>query len=330
MITLNNKTNYYASKLNSEFYALYLNCIDSLSKGILTVRGSVTNCPDFQEQAELLYLAIDLGHPELFYISKRYQIGQEGDSLIFNFINAYSDKQIKDLYNELKSEVQRIGDIIAKIKDPYMQLYRLNQYLCIRCDTSSSVSDSVSNAFGALIDRMGRCEAIAKAAKMILDYLGFDNLIAFGTATQDDSEIDHTWNIVNVNGMYYHFDFTWDINLSNEHIAIPLFTFFDDEEISFDHKWKHDYPKCNDRSNIFYIKNKGEISSLFDLGKVYIHQSKKSFFSIVKILNPITGSDAPDTLIELGIDAYNPYSIARNYDMRYLCDRGVVIYYFIN
>lgn len=47
---------------------------------------------------------------------------------------------------------------------------------------------------------------------------------------------DHAWNIVNIDGNYYHVDVTWDDPDESDNINYDYFL-ISDEQMSTDHKW---------------------------------------------------------------------------------------------
>ncbi len=59
--------------------------------------------------------------------------------------------------------------------------------------------------YGALVERKAVCMGISKAVSMILNRVGVD------CGTYADMGTKHMWNIVRIDGKYYHLDVTWDM-----------------------------------------------------------------------------------------------------------------------
>lgn len=61
---------------------------------------------------------------------------------------------------------------------------------------------------------MGVCEGIAKAVKVLCDALGIWCMIAIcGNNPEKGIKYRHTWNIVRIDGQFYHLDATFDNSL---------------------------------------------------------------------------------------------------------------------
>ena len=80
---------------------------------------------------------------------------------------------------------------------------------------------------GPLGQGVGVCEGIAKAVKVLLDALGVWCVIAIcGNNPEKGIKYRHTWNIVKINGTYYHLDATFDNSLRKD---------YGNSEIRYDH-----------------------------------------------------------------------------------------------
>ena len=74
----------------------------------------------------------------------------------------------------------------------------------------------------------GVCESYADAYAMLLDEVGIPNmLVTFGC--------EHIWNLVELDGEWYHVDCTWNDPVGGEeqHVYFGL----SDELIAKDHQW---------------------------------------------------------------------------------------------
>ena len=80
---------------------------------------------------------------------------------------------------------------------------------------------------GPLGQGVGVCEGIAKAVKVLLDALGVWCVIAIcGNNPEKGIKYRHTWNIVKINGTYYHLDAAFDNGLRKD---------YGNSEIRYDH-----------------------------------------------------------------------------------------------
>ena len=72
--------------------------------------------------------------------------------------------------------------------------------------TYSDNSNNAHNAYGALIEHRCVCEGYAEVFQYLLYKRGILSVRVTGTAGGSN----HAWNIIRINGAYYHVDVTWD------------------------------------------------------------------------------------------------------------------------
>ena len=330
-IKLNRKSDFYASQLTSDFRSYYESAINQLAKGHNHITGRVHVGDDFQAQFKLLYLAIDLDNPEIFCYAKEVEQAVDGNTLILDYKFEYEKDDVNKFDEELNNEVDRIVEIINKIEDDYDKIYRLNRYITVRCRGYMSMEHVASNAYGALISKKSRCEGICKAAKMILDRLGFENFIATGEADNGQNVEPHSWNMIKVKDKWYHFDFMWNVSYAqNGKFPIPIYTFLDDETIKIDHTPMYQFPVCDDKSHLYWVTHNCQIKSTFDLGKVEVVSFKESYFAIAKFPEPLNAYEAEYELSDWGYANFNPGNLSKSFYATYVKPLQIGIFYFEN
>ena len=94
---------------------------------------------------------------------------------------------------------------------------------------------------GPLGHGVGVCEGIAKSVKVLCDALGVWCIIAIcGNNPEKGIKYRHTWNIVRINGQYYHLDATFDNTLGKNEDGLTSIRYdyfnLDDKNIFRDHE----------------------------------------------------------------------------------------------
>ena len=155
--------------------------------------------------------------PDMFSVqyetSLSIQIGYGADG-------AYIIKDIVIRYTNTKEEAdarlaevnEKIDDIIAKNITPEMteleKALNLHDYLVLNTsyDLNQSVPDLYDGytAYDILMCGNGVCEGYAQAYNMLLEKAGISSIMV----TSDS--MNHAWNLVNIDGEWYHVDVTWD------------------------------------------------------------------------------------------------------------------------
>ncbi|HHW31990.1 MAG TPA: hypothetical protein GXX20_10025 [Clostridiaceae bacterium] len=159
---------------------------------------------------------------------------------------------------------QRVDDIIRETIKPDMTDYEkelaIHDYIInnARYDTAyfnkKNISPESYSAYGILVLGKGVCEGYSEAMKLIMDRLGIECIIVTGKSRNQN----HAWNIINIEGNYYHLDLTWDDPVTNDGSDELTYDYFNvtDLELSKDHSWDKDqYPPCTSVKHNYYYYN---------------------------------------------------------------------------
>ena len=95
------------------------------------------------------------------------------------------------------------------------------------------------DASGVLLYGTGVCDSYARAYLMLATAAGLECVIVSGTAGQEaDREQwgNHAWNLVKIDGSWYHVDCTWDDPGTGGHERHDYFC-VSDETMAADHRW---------------------------------------------------------------------------------------------
>ncbi|MBE6617551.1 MAG: hypothetical protein E7627_06410 [Ruminococcaceae bacterium] len=151
--------------------------------------------------------------PEYFYINPGNFWSYDGSTIAF--FDAYY-VCTPDTYEECKTkwdaEVDRILDGIRG-NDSLTEAQKallIHDRLVAHCeyDQERLVNNTLPTesymAYGALVNRICVCEGYSEAYCYLLKLVGIESYLC------SSSQLNHEWNIVKIDGEYYHVDVTWD------------------------------------------------------------------------------------------------------------------------
>lgn len=117
---------------------------------------------------------------------------------------------------------------------------------------SAETSATVNTAYGPLVKGISVCSGYARAFELIMQRLGIEASCVDGAAGGDL----HEWNVVKIDGDYYHIDLTWD-DAGGEPCEIVYHYFcLSERDISKTHTLNRDFGTVAATSNKYnyYIK----------------------------------------------------------------------------
>ncbi|MDD6992214.1 MAG: transglutaminase domain-containing protein [Oscillospiraceae bacterium] len=142
----------------------------------------------------------------LFYLADR-TLG-DFDSFTHSYTIDFSYKFSVDEVNDMLRETEQAAmDIISQLDEDmsdYEKLKFFHDYLVLNVE-SAVEGEYVDSVYGALVNKKALCEGYAKAFSYLCNLSGIENMIVTGY-----TGVDHMWNMVKLNGSWYHIDIGWD------------------------------------------------------------------------------------------------------------------------
>lgn len=170
--------------------------------------------------------------------SSKYYSG--GSSIEIQVAMAY---EIDAAQNAIvQGKVKQIVDAMPAGLTDVEKVKYVNDYLVMHTKYVLDSKESPYTPYSILMNGEGVCEGYALAALLMLEEIGMDVKYVTGEAVPGGL---HAWNLVKVEGEWYHLDVTWNDplpdqgkNVRYDYFLIP------DEQISEDHNWtRSDFPK---------------------------------------------------------------------------------------
>lgn len=153
-----------------------------------------------------------------------------------------NDAKVATVYNKAKDIVNNITT--SNMSDLEKEL-AIHEYVVKNTayDYDNYINETVPEdsytAYGTLINGKAVCQGYADTMKLLLNLAGIEAKVVVGYAGEP-----HAWNLVKIDGEYYHLDATWDDPVPDAGDKVR-YTYFNlsDEEISKDHEWnRKNYP----------------------------------------------------------------------------------------
>ena len=161
-------------------------------------------------------------------------------------VNAEVDRIIKENIKKEMSDLEKVKSI-----HDYLVLsvaYDYDNFL------KNNVSDDSYEAYGALINKIAVCDGYTKSMALLLNKVGVQTIQVTGIANGGN----HSWNMVKIDGQYYHVDTTWDDPVPNKPGSVHYNYFLkNNEQLKVDHQWDVNiYPiAASSKYNYFHSMN---------------------------------------------------------------------------
>lgn len=225
-----------------------------------------------EDDLEKIYDAIiNTADFELVYPTRKYDF--KYDSVFGNIYTISPKYDISlDTRSDMISQVDTVADsIIAKTYglDEFQTLKYFHDYIILNC-TYDADGENCSNAYGVFIDGKAVCEGYARAFKYLCDKVSIPCELVIG-----NTDIEHMWNIVKIDGNWYHMDVTWDDpeNKDGDYISYSYFN-LSDEQILVDHTINDTYtlPVANSLDMNYFNYYNLCVGSVEELSKMLYNQ----------------------------------------------------------
>lgn len=191
--------------------------------------------------------------------------------------------KVKYLTNQTQeAAVQKKVDQLLKtiikpsMKTEFEKVKAINDYIVSNTTYGTKTKASPHSAYALLMEGQAVCQGYALTAYKMLEQAGFDVKYVVGTVNNNEA---HAWNLVKIDGNWYHLDTTWNDPLPNRFGASSYDYFLvTDAQLKKDHKWiAANYPaatstKYNYMQNVHFayqVNNTLYFSNTADKDKLY-------------------------------------------------------------
>lgn len=257
---------HYYPKLPSHVQQMYM----VIYKGILQ-KQTLINVPVLKHNGVFpttqyltnVMMMVVWDNPELYYFSAanvrtNFWQGYSQSNFQIVYTDYYSDHEEEQI---LKTLLMRADFILqetagmtdyAKYRYIHDYLVRTVKYMYDIQKTNIQPTLEASTVVGPLLNNLGVCSGIAKTFKLLCDQAGLSCFYVQGDANGIWGWDLHGWNVVCLEGKYYHVDVTWDISQFH-HNGIVSNQYFlrSDQFMAQSRKWdrslfpamQEDYPR---------------------------------------------------------------------------------------
>ena len=248
---------YYYSTLSDEDKLVYVDVLFSISNLLTNV--PIGNINEVQLQRIVDCVLAD--HPEIYYFNNyEYVIYNQDDYniLYFSPVYNYSANEIEHINKSIDNYVRDCFRDISMSDDSYSIVKHIYEYVVLNTDY---VLDSKNNQYitSVMLEGESVCNGYAKAFQYLCYEADIPCIFVKGIIREDATM--HAWNIVQLQGQYYHVDCTWGDtnydeyrnsyeNISYDYLCVP------DSDILKTHivSNKFTLPVCDSMSCNYYIK----------------------------------------------------------------------------
>ena len=228
-----------------------------------------------------VFFQLRLDHPEIFWaVGFKYRYYKDSPNLILIPEYIFDKNKIREHQKALGARVDKLVRTAMKFSEWDKEKY-VHDFICENIRYDKLKKPYSHEIIGPLGHGVGVCEGIAKSVKVLCDTLGVWCIIAIcGNNPEKGIKYRHTWNIVRINGQYYHLDATFDNTLGKNEGGLTSIRYdnfnLDDKNIFRDHEpLIATATPCPDGNHLYYREKKLSFTKLEDVYKRALQAAKK-------------------------------------------------------
>lgn len=181
------------------------------------------NCGNMsQEKIQKAYDCLMMDRPEIYWT--------DGYQYVTSFVNnAISGHRVEFIYNKTREEIASTNDEIVdaiismfaeigRIDPSYETVKAVYEYMVLNCSYDEKNLDQ--SMYSAMVLHSGVCASFAKSFEFIMQILGIPCTVVYGRLTRSSgilgTTLGHEWNLLQLDGQWYHVDVTSSVSISKE------------------------------------------------------------------------------------------------------------------
>lgn len=209
-----------------------------------------------------------------------YSYMQVPNDAVINF-TSFTYHTNKSQEEFVDSEVDRvINEIIQPTMSEFQKVKAINDWMVNKTKYSFNANTSVHAAYTLFKEGKGVCQAYALAAYRLLEKAGMEAKYVTGNAGSEN----HGWNLVNVDGKWYHLDITWNdpISRTGEDTLSYKYFLISDDAIGVDHT-RDDRSKAYPKATDSYYEAMRGISNPYEYNNHIYYGNSMDGYKLYKI-----------------------------------------------
>lgn len=222
--------------------------------------------------------------PEHFYIKNISYRVVNGKAVGITFSYLYPPEQISQKKEAIRIEASKVLNVAHTLPNDYEKSKYIYDYIINKTIYDVNGGESIYWIDGVFLDGKAVCQGYGKAYQMLTGFLGMKSTYVRGTSR----DINHGWNLVQIDGDYYHVDPTWgDLSVNGKDGVDYTYLHLTDSEILKDHtidpKKNPPLPEATKIKENYFVKTNSSIKDyknnrrhITELIKVAIKNGKKN------------------------------------------------------
>lgn len=191
-------------------YRDILSILGSMADKTAVSEGALQAGDKIEEQTERVFQCVLNDHPELFYVdgySYTKSTNITGEVVAMEFAGTYTLSveeacaRKAEIEEAARAMLAEIGEQVSE----YEKVKAVYETIILNTDYDLEAPDN-QNIYSVFVGKASVCQGYAKAVQYLLNRLQVECLFVLGGV---DNGEKHAWNMVKVDGSYYHLDATW-------------------------------------------------------------------------------------------------------------------------
>lgn len=255
---------YYYSQMNKQqqrIYQVIKSGLESLSQSFDVQRIDGAELSD-------IFFKLRLDCPEIFYASTfQYSFYDNSTLVKMKPVYLFDKNKIKEHQVAMTARVEKIARVVKDKSDWEKELY-IHDFICENVTYDKLKKQYSHEILGPLGQGVGVCEGIAKSVKILCDRLSIPCIVVISENNLEKNiKYRHAWNVIRINGMWYHLDATFDNTLGKKELRYDYFN-LDDKGIFKDHEPViYKVPACGDGDHFYYKDKKLSFTKMEEIVK---------------------------------------------------------------
>lgn len=207
-----------------------------------------------QKEAEKAYLYYCDDYPQHFWRKKdptMFITNKKVIKMSFDFL--FNQNEIKVKEEKFNANVNNILSGLSGSLSDFEKEEYIHDYLINNTDYIVTAVDG-HDAYGVIVDKEAVCEGYSTAFQHLMRQAGVQTIVVKGMFHNDNTNESHEWNMVRLDGNYYHVDITADDPIDSNGDKILKYDHLNltTAEINKNHTIQRESHKIPDASNTKY------------------------------------------------------------------------------